>query len=149
MGQKQWWCVLAACALRSARSHGSTQAIKFVRRESRQGKMNKRYELLRQKNFPRSDNHTSVGDAIHSEENRIRKEIAVMKKLYHPHIVQLYEVLDDRLIQTIYLGAFQPTAHLPLLTPTSDGVLRRRGSRVERPQQSTYLLARADPAHYA
>ncbi|KIY44205.1 kinase-like protein [Fistulina hepatica ATCC 64428] len=36
-------------------------------------------------------------------ETKIRKEIAIMKKLYHPNVVRLYEVIDDPLKTKIYM----------------------------------------------
>ena len=35
----------------------------------------------------------------------IREEIAIMKKLNHPHVVRLLEVIDDPLTDKIYMGA--------------------------------------------
>lgn len=82
-----------------------TQAIKSIRRESHEGKRKQKYQMLRaNRPMARPANHASLGDAIHSEEHRILREIAIMKKIYHPHVVQLFEVLDDRLVNSMYLG---------------------------------------------
>lgn len=34
----------------------------------------------------------------------VRKEVAIFKKVAHPHVVQLYEVLDDPEHDTLYMG---------------------------------------------
>ncbi|KAF8904210.1 kinase-like domain-containing protein [Mucidula mucida] len=80
-----------------------TVAIKALKRESPEGKNKRKYNQLRRQALPRPTNHTSVGDLLHSEETKILREIAIMKKLHHPSIVQLYEVLDDRLVRTIWM----------------------------------------------
>ncbi|KAG7451387.1 kinase-like protein [Guyanagaster necrorhizus] len=77
-------------------------AIKAVRRVSPQDKRNKKYEQLRRSHIPRHSDPT-LGDAIHSAEGKILKEIAIMKKLRHPHVVRLFEVLDDRVIGKIFM----------------------------------------------
>jgi serine/threonine protein kinase len=41
---------------------------------------------------------------MNSTENSIRKEIAIMKKCRHPHIVRLLEVIDDPQQEKIYMG---------------------------------------------
>ena len=41
-----------------------------------------------------------------SEENYfedIKREIAIMKKLLHPNVLRLYEVLDDPKVKKIYI----------------------------------------------
>ncbi|PPQ63943.1 hypothetical protein CVT24_009118 [Panaeolus cyanescens] len=47
--------------------------------------------------------HTPVLDRLNTTELKIRKEIAIMKKLRHPHVVRLYEVIDDRMKEKIYM----------------------------------------------
>jgi SNF1-activating kinase 1 len=47
-----------------------------------------------------------VVDKLETTEQKVRKEIAIMKKLRHPHVVRLFEVIDDRLKDKIYMGEF-------------------------------------------
>ncbi|KAK0446208.1 kinase-like domain-containing protein [Armillaria borealis] len=87
---------------RSSLYPGRVLAIKAVRRVSPQAKRNKKYEQLRRSHLPRTTD-PSLGDAIHSAEGKILKEIAIMKKLRHPHVVRLFEVLDDRVLGKIFM----------------------------------------------
>lgn len=48
--------------------------------------------------------HTPITDRLGSTENKIRKEIAIMKKCRHAHIVRLLEVIDDRMKSKIYMS---------------------------------------------
>ncbi|KAF9223814.1 kinase-like protein [Gyrodon lividus] len=74
-------------------------AIKAVKRNNpRAEKMN----LLRRRNLPTSP-HTPLTDKLGSLEQKIRKEIAIMKKCRHGHIVRLLEVIDDKLNERIYM----------------------------------------------
>lgn len=77
------------------------QAMKSIKRVNPRDK----YELLRKGHLPRSPNGLSVADKVNTTEEKIRKEIAIMKKLRHPHVVRLYEVIDDRMREKIYIGA--------------------------------------------
>ncbi|KAL1667407.1 kinase-like domain-containing protein [Schizophyllum commune] len=74
-------------------------AIKALRRDTPQD----RTRLLRKSAFPKSDEHTPVGDKLGAAEPEIRREIAIMKKLTHAHVVRLYEVIDDRMQDKIYM----------------------------------------------
>ena len=38
------------------------------------------------------------------DENKVRREIAIMKKCVHPHVVRLREVMDDPMSKKLYLG---------------------------------------------
>ncbi|KAH7906541.1 kinase-like domain-containing protein [Hygrophoropsis aurantiaca] len=74
-------------------------AIKAVKRNNpRAEKMN----LLRRRNLPSSP-HTPLTEKLGSAEYKIRKEIAIMKKCRHGHIVRLLEVIDDKLNDRIYM----------------------------------------------
>lgn len=74
-------------------------AIKAVKRVNpRAEKLN----LLRRRNLPASP-HTPLTDKLSSLEQKIRKEIAIMKKCRHGHIVRLLEVIDDKLNERIYM----------------------------------------------
>ncbi|TCD61659.1 hypothetical protein EIP91_008107, partial [Steccherinum ochraceum] len=74
-------------------------AIKAVKRKN--PKID-RMQQFRKKNLPSSP-HTPVTENLSSTEHKIRKEIAIMKKCRHPHVVQLLEVIDDRLSEKIYM----------------------------------------------
>ncbi|KZT23120.1 kinase-like protein [Neolentinus lepideus HHB14362 ss-1] len=75
-------------------------AIKAVRRKNpRAEKMKK---LRRPSNIPSSP-HLPLTERLSSTEQKIRKEIAIMKKLRHAHIVRLLEVIDDKLYSRIFM----------------------------------------------
>lgn len=80
--------------------------MKSVKRVS--AKADKMQKLQRTE-LPKSD-HTTVTDKIRTKERQIKREIAIMKKLRHPHVVRLYEIIDDRLREKIYIGAFFSTS---------------------------------------
>ena len=75
--------------------------MKIVKRANpRLDKLNK---LRRKPQMPLSG-HTPLTEAIGETERQIRKEIAIMKKCQHPHVVKLLEVIDDKLKSKIYLS---------------------------------------------
>ena len=83
-----------------SRSPDTLQAIKMLKRKDRKAeKMN----ALRKRNLPSSP-HVPLVDKMSDTELKILKEIAIMKKLQHPHVVRLLEVMDDHLLKEIYLG---------------------------------------------
>ena len=45
----------------------------------------------------------------------VLKEIAIMKKLDHPHVVQLHEVIDDVDRDKLYMGKFTKNKTIFLL----------------------------------
>jgi hypothetical protein len=59
--------------------------------------------MLRRRNIPASS-HTPLTEKLGSLEHKIRKEIAIMKKCRHGHVVRLLEVIDDKLNDRIYMG---------------------------------------------
>ncbi|TFK49719.1 kinase-like protein [Heliocybe sulcata] len=75
-------------------------AIKAVRRKN--PKAEKMKKLRRQSNLPSSP-HVPLSERLTSTEQKIRKEIAIMKKLRHAHIVRLLEVIDDKLYSRIFM----------------------------------------------
>ncbi|PIL35529.1 hypothetical protein GSI_02257 [Ganoderma sinense ZZ0214-1] len=78
---------------------GSAMAVKAVRRKNKSDRLRK---LRRNDNIPRQP-HLPLVDQLGSTEHKIRKEIAIMKKLNHPHVVRLLEVIDDPLNDKIYM----------------------------------------------
>ncbi|KAF8972145.1 kinase-like domain-containing protein [Flammula alnicola] len=74
-------------------------AMKSVKRNNPRAEQIK---SLRKQRLPTSA-HTTVADKLNTTEAKIRKEIAIMKKLRHPHVVRLYEVIDDRMTEKIYM----------------------------------------------
>ena len=43
---------------------------------------------------------------LEDAERKIRREIAIMKKCRHGQIVQLFEVIDDQLKDSVFMSAF-------------------------------------------
>ncbi|EKM58652.1 uncharacterized protein PHACADRAFT_88772, partial [Phanerochaete carnosa HHB-10118-sp] len=75
-------------------------AIKAMKRKNpKQDRMS----LLRRSRLPRSPQHLSVANNLGATEIKILKEIAIMKKLRHPNVVRLMEVLNDNLKERIYM----------------------------------------------
>ena len=74
--------------------------MKSVKRDNPRADQLKR---LRQQRLP-TTSHTPLADKLGTTEAKIRKEIAIMKKCRHAHVVRLYEVIDDRMRDKIYMG---------------------------------------------
>ncbi|KAF8072231.1 kinase-like domain-containing protein [Lyophyllum atratum] len=74
-------------------------AMKSVKRDNPRAKQ---FRQLRQQRLPTSA-HTPLVDRLGTTEAKIRKEIAIMKKCRHPHVVRLYEIIDDRTRDKIYM----------------------------------------------
>lgn len=62
-------------------------------------------KALRRPKIPSTPGHLALTAGLTSQEHKIRKEIAIMKKCRHAHVVRLYEVIDDKLQNKIYMGA--------------------------------------------
>ncbi|KAK7466240.1 hypothetical protein VKT23_004968 [Stygiomarasmius scandens] len=77
-------------------------AMKIVKRDNPKAKRERQYKQLRQQNIPKTE-HVTVVDGVRTAEQEIRREIAIMKKCLHPHVVRLYEVIDDRQKDQIYM----------------------------------------------
>lgn len=75
--------------------------MKIVKRTN--PRLDKLNRLRRKPAIPPSG-HTPLTEAIGETERQIRKEIAIMKKCRHPHVVKLLEVIDDKLKSKIYLS---------------------------------------------
>ena len=69
----------------------------------RKDKKAEKMSALRKRNLPSSP-HVPLVDKLSTTEMKILKEIAIMKKLRHPNVVRLLEVMDDHLLKDIYLG---------------------------------------------
>ncbi|KAG5644172.1 hypothetical protein DXG03_009013 [Asterophora parasitica] len=76
-------------------------AMKSVRRDNPRAKQ---FRQLRQQRLPSTGPpHTPVVDRLSTIEAKIRKEIAIMKKCRHLHVVRLCEIIDDRSRDKIYM----------------------------------------------
>jgi [calcium/calmodulin-dependent protein kinase] kinase len=77
-----------------------------IKELSRQPTSDDKHQALRRNAARRlpTTGHNSMADKLSPPEMRIRREIAIMKKCWHPHVVRLLEVIDDRLKDRIYLG---------------------------------------------
>ncbi|KAI9312228.1 kinase-like domain-containing protein [Dichotomocladium elegans] len=86
---------------------GELVAIKIVDKRTRRRQLG--YSLLR----GNSQNHVRVLDGLKKptelpqykeNEQKIRREIAILKKCAHPHVVRLREVIDDPASRKIYMA---------------------------------------------
>ncbi|KDR75973.1 hypothetical protein GALMADRAFT_68116 [Galerina marginata CBS 339.88] len=76
-------------------------AMKSVKRNNPRAEQ---FKKMRQPRVPiPASPHTPVTDKLNTTEAKIKREIAIMKKLRHPHVVRLYEVIDDRISEKIYM----------------------------------------------
>ena len=99
--------------------------MKIVKRTNpRLDKLNK----LRRKPLLPPSGHTPLTEAIGETERQIRKEIAIMKKCRHPHVVKLLEVIDDKLKSKIYLSE-----HTPLVPFVANPLYAMRGVSYKTP----------------
>ena len=57
-------------------------------------------------------------DRLQTAEKKVLREIAIMKKCKHGQIVQLLEVIDDRLTSKIFMGALHSPPPLSHSFPT-------------------------------
>ncbi|THG97516.1 hypothetical protein EW026_g4487 [Hermanssonia centrifuga] len=78
---------------------GKQVAIKAVKRKN--PKVD-RMSHFKKRPIPKTE-HTPVTEQLGTTEHKILKEIAIMKKCRHPHVVRLLEVIDDRLYERIYM----------------------------------------------
>ncbi len=109
--------------------------MKAVRRKNKSDRLRK---LRRNDNIPRQP-HLPLVDQLGSTEHKIRKEIAIMKKLNHPHVVRLLEVIDDPLNDKIYMGMFRSPF---LYTPHSHCTISRcLCPFLHTPRMSCYALS--------
>lgn len=76
--------------------------MKVVKRKNPKADKMSKFRKQNQ-NLPTSP-HLALTDKLGTTEHKIRKEIAIMKKCNHPHIVKLLEVIDDNLNEKIYMG---------------------------------------------
>ncbi|KAJ3890243.1 kinase-like domain-containing protein [Lentinula edodes] len=74
-------------------------AMKIVKRDNPKARRDRQYKMLRM----RGGLGAAVVDGIRTAEQEIRKEIAIMKKCRHPHVVRLYEVIDDRKNEMVFM----------------------------------------------
>ncbi|KAI8879808.1 Pkinase-domain-containing protein [Backusella circina FSU 941] len=74
---------------------GELVAIKIVDKQSRKRQLG--YSMLRAKS-------NNADDSLAESEQKIRREIAILKKCAHPHVVKLKEVIDDISSRKIYLA---------------------------------------------
>ncbi len=88
-------------------AHYNSLAAKAMKSVRRNNPREEQWKLLRRTPLPTSP-HLSVGDKLSTTEAKIRREIAIMKKCRHAHVVRLIEVIDDRLRDKIYMGTCSP-----------------------------------------
>jgi [calcium/calmodulin-dependent protein kinase] kinase len=79
----------------------AVQAIKGVRKVNIQ---RDKIKKLRKVNQQVPGNRDQAKSLPNSTMNSIRKEIAIMKKCRHPHLVRLFEIIDDPNAEKIYMS---------------------------------------------
>ncbi|KAJ3733126.1 kinase-like domain-containing protein, partial [Lentinula guzmanii] len=101
-------------------------AMKIVKRDNPKARRERQYKMLRMRGGLGAVGvgTPTVVDGIRTAEQEIRKEIAIMKKCRHPHVVRLYEVIDDRKNEMVFMvmeylggGEIQYTSPLSPGTP--------------------------------
>ena len=85
--------------------------MKVVKRKNPKADKMSKFRKQNQ-NLPTSP-HLALTDRLGTTEHKIRKEIAIMKKCNHPHIVKLLEVIDDNLNEKIYMGTPFRSSYFP------------------------------------
>ena len=83
--------------------------MKIVKRKNPKADKMSKFRKQNQ-NLPTSP-HLALTDKLGTTEHKIRKEIAIMKKCNHPHIVKLLEVIDDNLNEKIYMGTLSSPSY--------------------------------------
>jgi SNF1-activating kinase 1 len=94
------------------------QAIKIVERVPKHKKLGLNSKPFAGRPHARAG-PGAVTQAMRTTEDKIRREIAIMKKCHHPHVVQLREVIDDPHNKRIFLGeqsTFECLFHPPAST---------------------------------
>ena len=77
------------------------QAIKGVRKVNVQ---RDKIKMLRKINQQDPSTRNQANPLPNSTMNSIRKEIAIMKKCRHAHLVRLFEIIDDPNAEKIYMS---------------------------------------------
>jgi serine/threonine protein kinase len=82
-----------------------------MKRIARNNKKTENLERLRANNparapLSRTSDPMSLVDRRGTEEAKIRREIAIMKKCDHPNIIKFYSFIDDKLSANICLSEY-------------------------------------------
>jgi serine/threonine protein kinase len=102
---RRWFPVVSTPCSSCAQTSDLPQAMKSVRRDT----VIDKYSRLKANRIaltaPPGPSEPGVVDRLNTTELKIKKEIAIMKKLSHPNVVRLFEVIDDRMKEKVYMGA--------------------------------------------
>lgn len=77
-----------------------------------------------------------LGKALLSSEDKVKKEVAILKKALHPHVVSMHEVIDDPEISKIYIVLeFCELREIDWRTKGSSDIVLMENRRLEREAQ--------------
>lgn len=88
-------------------------AIKSVARDGPRGARGQRSLRLAAQQRSKRPSTTSQGSGGIGADDKVKREVAIMKRLDHPNIVRLKEVIDDAKSKKVFMGTLSIMVHAP------------------------------------